>query len=155
MFDSANRQVRLLPVLVQHRPHPICWMMPTGVGTSLENCGQQKCCGDRHLLPAPIRSVARVVMGPLGKRKPGLEVREGPIPSRCAICFVMPDGSGRCFESRGCPNQGMGVGTSAKRHTEPSSRGKTWVFDAHIRRFESYRLHQHGRVAESGNGSGL
>lgn len=53
------------------------------------------------------------------------------------------------------PDEGMGVGTSAKRHIEPSSSGKTWVFDAHIRRFESYRLRQYGRVAELVKGSGL
>ena len=31
----------------------ICWVIPDGSGTGLENRGQQECRGDRHLLPAP------------------------------------------------------------------------------------------------------
>ena len=31
----------------------ICWVIPDGSGTGLENRGRQECRGDRHLLPAP------------------------------------------------------------------------------------------------------
>ena len=31
----------------------ICWVIPDGSGTGLENRGRQHCRGDRHLLPAP------------------------------------------------------------------------------------------------------
>ena len=33
-------------------------MMPDGSGTGLENRGQQKGCGGRHLRPAPIKHAA-------------------------------------------------------------------------------------------------
>ena len=32
----------------------ICWVIPDGSGTGLENRGRQGCRGDRHLLPAPL-----------------------------------------------------------------------------------------------------
>ena len=34
-------------------PKQICRMMSAGADTGLENRGQQRCCGDRHLRPAP------------------------------------------------------------------------------------------------------
>ena len=40
------------------------------------------------------------------------------------------------------PDGGMGVGTSAKRHIELSSSGKTQDFDSCIRKFESCQLCQ-------------
>ena len=34
-------------------PKQICRMMSAGADTGLENRGQQRCCGYRHLRPAP------------------------------------------------------------------------------------------------------
>ena len=50
-------------VVVQiHGPVPeqICRMMSAGADTGLENRGQQRCCGDRHLRPAPNTFLAQL-----------------------------------------------------------------------------------------------
>ena len=41
-------------------PIQICRMMSAGADTGPENRGQQRCCGDRHLRPAPYTFLAQL-----------------------------------------------------------------------------------------------
>ena len=45
-------------------PKQICSMMSAGADAGLENRGQQRCCGDRHLRPAPYAQMLELVDRP-------------------------------------------------------------------------------------------
>ena len=56
-FHLANTS---LVCEMKRRKTVIRRMMPDGSGTGLENRGQQQCCGDRHLRPAPYALLAQM-----------------------------------------------------------------------------------------------
>ena len=84
---------------------PPCGTMPDGSGTSFESCGQQKCCGDRHLCSAPLLQSWQNGNAPAWKAEAG---SRGPRRFNFFrlrhTCWVIPDGSGTGLESRGRQN---------------------------------------------------